>query len=145
MAEYMPVTPARASLDKLPLELLQRIISLGPCESILSLTKVNRNIHRACNDRQVFKAVIKTCNSFDGPEWKSIPLSNDSPLSAWARYALADSKARQWPTEYPKGLAELRSSFLAWAPQLMAASRESLYVCNKSYRIDFFRSSGRFC
>ena len=126
MADNIKAEPALLKLDKLPFELLQRIVSLGPCESIFSLTRVNRSIHRACNDRQAFKAIIKNSNGFIGPEWNLMPLSNDSPLSAWARYALADSKARQWPAEYPRDLAELRKSFLGWAPQLMAASRTLL-------------------
>lgn len=108
-------------LDALPVEVLQRIASLGPCESTFALLRVNKAIYYACNDRQVFRAIVRNCNGHLGPDWTTVPLSNDSPMSSWARYALADSKARQWAAKSPTDVVSLG---LRWAPQLMASSRE---------------------
>ncbi|KAL6720920.1 hypothetical protein ACLMJK_000019 [Lecanora helva] len=121
---------SNATFEKLPAELLQRIASLGPCESTLALAKVSKKVRDACNDRQVYIAVIKNCNGYEGSSWNSVPLTNESPLSSWARYALADSKARQWldrdfsgEIEAPSHqLSLFRRKFFTWAPQIMAAS-----------------------
>ena len=83
-------------LDRLPIETLRRIASLGACEAALALSKVNRTLYAACNDRLVFKAIIDNRNGYGGPKWHHhLPLSMESPVSSWARYALADSKAAQ--------------------------------------------------
>ncbi len=109
----------------LPVEIVQRIASHGPCESALALARVSRSLHRACNDRQVFKAILRNCNGYGGPSWDAVPLSNDSPTSSWARYALADSIARAWAAGNEVDRDEVPPSFAAWSPQLMCNSRES--------------------
>ena len=116
------------SLDALPAELLQRIASFGPCESALALSKANKRIRHACNDRQVFISILKNRNDCLGPEWFPRHLASDAPTSSWARCALADTKARSWSTQEMTDYNELRSSFLPWAPQLMAASRMILHT-----------------
>lgn len=88
-------------LDSLPVEILQRIASYGPCESALALLRVSKAFHGACNNRHVFKSILIDCNGFGGPPWRSIPLSAESPTSSWARYAFADSKAKQLLTNQP--------------------------------------------
>ena len=131
-------TREHSRLDELPVEILERIASLGPCQSALTLLKVNRTIHRACNDSQVFRNILSDNAE---PPWNTIPLPAEAPASSWARYALADSLGRHWPTEsQAKILAAGHGQRLdgqkadgykgvlvrtcQWASQLMAAGRQ---------------------
>jgi len=111
-------------LDSLPVEIIQRIASNGPSESALTLSRTNRCLSRACNDRQVFKSILRNRNGFGGPNWIPVPLSSDAPTSSWARYALADSRAGQWAAGDWEYQAALPVDFLVWAPQLMSSCRE---------------------
>lgn len=113
-----------SKLDTLPIELLRRICSFGLCESALTLLKVNRRLHQACNDRQVFKSIIENRNGYGGKCWTYLPLTLSSSVENWARYALADSKARrlmdgdgEWDdTNGKEGVDD-------WLPKLMASQR----------------------
>ena len=109
-------------LDRLPVEILGYIASVGTCEAALALSKVNRTLHAACSDRLVYSAILDNRNGNGGPKWQHrIPLSMESPVSSWARYALADSKAAQDHT-----VSLEPRSFASWAPQLMAYHRKVL-------------------
>ena len=44
-----------SKLDTLPVEILRHIISLGSCEAVCILLKVNRSLYRACADHLVVK------------------------------------------------------------------------------------------
>ena len=110
-------------VDNLPVEILQRVASYLPATAALRFLRVNRSIYKACNDRQVFKAIVNNRNAYDGPIWTTIPLSADSPTSAWARYAVADLKARRWRPERHSSPTIIRD-VVRWAPQLMSAGRK---------------------
>ena len=116
-------------LDKLPIEVLRRIISLGPCEAALILLRVNRTLYGACNDNLVFKSIINNRDSNGVPNWHCTLLSIESPTSTWARYALADSKAAKWSTETYLSMTRIpdfvSDRFVSWAPQLMASHRKT--------------------
>ncbi len=111
-------------LDGLPIEIIQCIASHGLCEAALTLSHVNRSLYKACSDRQVFKSIIKNRNGHGGPNWDIMPLSDGSPTSSWARYALADSMARRWIAKADANPPWLPVHFPSWAPQLMCSSRE---------------------
>jgi hypothetical protein len=112
-------------LDTLPVEIIQRIAAFGPCESTLTLLKVNRKIHVACNNSFVFRSIIESGNdsSTDLPIWRCVPLSLDIPASSWARYALADSKAAQLSKSNNIYWDETLG-FVRWGPHLIALRRE---------------------
>ena len=111
-------------LDALPIEIIRRIASLGNCEAALALSKVNRTIRTACHDWLVYKAILDNGNGNGGPAWQHRPpLSMESPVSSWARYALADSKAA-----HSNHLTFDPEAFVSWAPQLMAYHRKNLSV-----------------
>ncbi|CAD6574884.1 MAG: hypothetical protein ASARMPRED_006960 [Alectoria sarmentosa] len=121
-------------LDGLPVEILGRIASIGTCEAALALSKVNRILHTACNDRLVYKAILDNRNGNGGQEWQHrIPLSMESPVSSWARYALADSRAAQ---DYTVSLEP--RTFASWAPQLMAYHHPFLNLASASSLTDAF-------
>ena len=109
-------------LDQLPVEILRHIASLGNCEAVLALSEVNNTLRAACNDRWVYKALIDNRNGSSTPAWPHhLPLTMQSPLSSWARYALADSKAvRHKPSEFKL------TSIVSWAPSLFAHHRKFL-------------------
>ena len=103
-------------LDALPVEILHRIASLGTCEAALALSRVNKALYLACNDCLVYKAILDNRNGTGGPKWQHcLPLSMQSPISSWARYALAESKAAQYHTMS----LNLRDC-VSWLPQLLA-------------------------
>ena len=102
------------TFDRLPVEIQRRIISYGPCESALALMKVNKTLYETCNDRLLFKSIIDNRNGPNTPNRYSHVLSINSPVHAWACYALADSKAATWSTDQPP------DRFLSWVPQLTA-------------------------
>ena len=113
------------TFDSLPTEVIQQIASAGSCESALALTKVNRNIRHICNDRQVYKAIRADQECPDDPDWSSELLSAEAPLSSWARYTLADSRARRWMAEDGQQSERMRVGFFDWAPQLLAIQRKT--------------------
>lgn len=110
-------------LHNLPIEIIQRIASLGPCESALTLLRVNKCLNKACDDRQVFKEIIRNGNGYGLPVWDAVPLSNDAPASSWARYALADLKAREWFCKDVADQLSLPTNSSAWMPQLASCFR----------------------
>jgi hypothetical protein len=120
---------ARCRLDTLPVEIIQRIASCGPCESALALGKVCSTLHRACNNRFVFKSIIDNGNgrSFENDDWQCTAVTSQCSTSECARWALADSQARQL-VELLEGNARWSVTFddfwldeyTTWAPQIMA-------------------------
>ena len=85
----------------------------------MALIKVNKTLNLACNDPLVYKAIIENRNGNGGPQWQHhLPLSLDSPVSSWARYALADSKAACART------LSLQPAMMSWVPQLIAHHRQ---------------------
>ncbi|KAI4252113.1 MAG: hypothetical protein LQ352_004472 [Teloschistes flavicans] len=121
-------------LDSLPTEILQRIVSLGPCENILALSTVNRIFHRVCNDWLMYDAIIKNRNGHGGPGWQGPSLTGAHDISTWARYALADSKAAQIT----------RWSDIEWiqcGPQLMTWCHPILYERNAKWLFNLYQNS----
>ena len=129
-------------LDRLPCEILRQIVALGSCESALALSKVNKRLHHFCDDPGLFKSIIENHRGHEVATWYSTTLSMGSPISIWARYALADAKASQCSLEplfiegsyenlYNKpqlrldAIARFRD-FASWGPQLMASYRRCL-------------------
>lgn len=111
-----------SKLDELPVEIVRRIASVGACEAALALSKVNTTLHAACHDTLVYRAIINNRNGNGGSEWNhNLPLSIESPVSSWARYALADSLA-------PQGNISSLTPRLTtiWAPQLLVYHRKLL-------------------
>jgi hypothetical protein len=86
-------------LDLLPVEIIQHIASFSRCEDVLKLFEVNRSLHNACNDHFIFKAIINNKNGYKSLHlpWNCDFLSGETSASICAAFALADSKAWQWP------------------------------------------------
>ena len=106
-------------LDELPVEILRHIASLANCEAVLALSEVNNTLRAACNDPWVYKALIDNRNGYRTPAWPHhLPLTMQSPVSSWARYALADSKAVH---DYASNLKV--ASIVSWVPQLLIYHR----------------------
>ena len=121
-ATHETMHSAPYKLDQLPVEILRHIASLGNCEAVLALSEVNSTLRAACNDCYVYKALIDNRNGSRTPAWPhQLPLSKHSPVSWWARYALADSKAVHLNHSH----FEL-TSIVSWAPQLFAHHRKFL-------------------
>ncbi len=106
-------------LDTLPAEILQRIASGGSCEDVLTLSRVNRTLNRVCYSLHVFRSLIKNLNGYGGAEWHHCPLASADSTAAWARYALADSKARASKKRFAKGS-------VSYGPQLVISHRRSI-------------------
>jgi len=123
-------------LDTLPVEIIRRIAAHGPCQSALALLKVNRALHHSCNDQLVFKSIINNGNgpSREMPAWYCTALTLRSPVSSWARYALADSILAHMPISSAGHNGDEHAQEVYWsndnflkkgAPQLMALHRWS--------------------
>ena len=124
MANIMCTNSGVSGLDRLPIEILRHIAAIGTCEAALALSKVNKTLRTACHDRLVFKAIIDNRNGNEGPAWRHhLPLSMETPVSSWARYALADSKAAQDHASGPE-----TAKLVSWAPQLMVYHRKVFSV-----------------
>ena len=80
-------------LDTLPIEILQNVITHGPCENALTLHFVNKHFKRVCEDPLIFQRIIANHSGRGRSPWSGIPLAIDDHWSSWARYALADSRA----------------------------------------------------
>lgn len=115
-------------LDDLPVEIIQRIASLGPSDSALALLRVNKHLNKACNDRQVFREVIENGNGYDLAAWDNVLLPDDASASIWARYALADLRAREWFCKDVADQVPLPNDSLTWMPQLASCFRVSLVL-----------------
>lgn len=129
-------------LDSLPIEILRLIASVGTCESALALSAVNKILRSACHDPSIYKVIIDNRNGNVGPEWRhSLPLTMQSPVSAWARYALADFKAAQ---DHTLSLEPEKLGF--WAPQLVAYHRKFLAeqkIHQNTHRLRSLSQSGQ--
>jgi hypothetical protein len=147
-------------LDTLPVEIIRRIAAHGPCQSALALLKVNRALHYACNDQLVVKSIINNGNgpSREMPVWHCTALTLQSPISSWARYALADSIlahmsipfAGQNGDEHAQEIYWINDYFLKkGAPQLMALHRWSTPSFKKNPYFSHLnlpsRSTNRLC
>jgi hypothetical protein len=109
------------TLDTLPVEVIQRIAGCSTAESVLNLLKVNRKLHSACDDDLVFKAVIRNGNGHPtATPWNINSFSHTQ--TGWARLAIADSRARAWPSSKEEIYSDQLSikNISKWAPQLIA-------------------------
>ena len=143
-------------LDWLPREILRQIVTLGSCETALALSKVNKRLQHFCDDPGLFKSIIENHRGHEVVTWYSTMLSMDSPISTWARYALADAKASQFSLEplFVEGLYDWHGSvwhnlhgvprlrldavarfhnFASWGPQLMASYRRCLMASPSAF------------
>lgn len=120
---------ASRKLDTLPAEILQRIASGGSCEDVLTLSRVNRTLNRVCYSLHVFRSVIQKLNGYGGAEWHHCPLTSADSTAAWARYALADSKARASKKWFSKGS-------VSYGPQLMVSHRRSIETRDSSTELN---------
>lgn len=111
----------KPNLDSLPLELRQRIVSLGSFEAWHSISLVNRTLYQTCNDINVVKALVDNRNGHGGQAW-NYPHLAGQPLSVWRHYALADSKTNGLCIR--DVLLRPDASTLLWAPQLLATKRK---------------------
>lgn len=124
-------------LHTLPTEIIKRIATFLPCQSAHALMRTNHQFYLTVNDRLVFRSMLDDLESSNPaltPLWisrVSSILPPDCPPSAWARFALADDKARALmdpPSRlHSRALLDPLASpkpfewhvFLAWAPQLL--------------------------
>lgn len=110
-------------LDSLPPEILKRIATHSPTDSLLVLISVSRQFYATLHDPAVYKAVIRNGNthaptcvdrtptpwlvrSWDvdfnynltqmGGKWDLSFLPSSTPVTTYARWALADLRAREW-------------------------------------------------
>jgi hypothetical protein len=89
-------------LDKLPLEIIQRIVSHISCMDVLALRLVCSHLYHACSYMFVLKTIldrssIQTSYSAHslGPAWYNAVLSPVTPFSSWVRYALAHEEVER--------------------------------------------------
>jgi F-box domain len=134
-------------LDCLPQEILARIASSGPAESVLALAKTCRTLHHACYNTIVFKAVIE-CQR---PLWNESKMLDVPALSryigqedtqAWARFAVADQRGMEFrdrigPSDGIQVMSSeyislcntyVREGFESWAPHLFVARCKSSQI-----------------
>ena len=132
---------ALPSFSRLPPELIHRIASFGTCSSALNLRLVCRAFYQICDSRCLFRGFIHDGNGLvlepSGPRWmyREDVLSMQQPAHVWARYALADEKARKMlmhpvyvsePTALvwiTKKVQVLPKALESWMPQLCALHR----------------------
>ena len=132
------MTPTTLKLDWLPREILRQIVTLGSCETVLALSQVSKRLQQFCDDPGLYKSIVENHRGHEVATWYSTTLSMESPISTWARYALADVKAAQWsfdrpyiPILYGKRRLELDTiarfrDIGSWGPQLMVSCRRCL-------------------
>jgi hypothetical protein len=131
-------------LDCLPQEILARIASCGPAESVLALAKTCRTLRHACYDTIVFKAIIECQRTL----WRESGILDVPTLSryigqedtqAWARFAVADQRAMEFrdrigPSDGIQVTSSeyinlcntyVREGFESWAPHLFVARCKS--------------------
>ena len=90
------------ALDKLPVEIIQRIACLGDCGAALSLSRVSRALRSVCYHPLVFKELIALGDVARSPSqdtgdldpWRP-PLTPSASATAWARWAYADLKTAE--------------------------------------------------
>ena len=105
-------------ISDLPVELLQRVASFAAtCDSIFSLSRVNRRLREACLD----DAVLKNWFKYRRDAIFNFALDYDPvDRSVWRRFALAETKA-------DKAMREV-DDFVTWAPQLLALHRKLFFL-----------------
>ena len=135
------------SLLRLSPELIQRIASLGTLSSTLNLRLVCRAFYLICDSRTLFRNFIHNGNGLSAahpssPTWmySELVLSMQQPVHVWARYALADEKARELSIRPVQTLAAtprvfrtrqeqvLPRGFEAWMPQLCVLHRRWCFL-----------------
>lgn len=127
------------SLSDLPVEILYRIVTIGPCENALALLLVNHRFHMICTESKTYANIVKNGNggSADHTTTSWWP-SGTSDWSIAARWALADNKTHhvfRWEDNYP---IPLPVTSLFWLPELLTqgheAAVESLSDRNLNFR-----------
>ena len=112
-------TPAHNhELQTLPIEILHRILIHGSVESALALCQVNRKLCSICYDPLVFLHIIRQdtrTDSAHNKQWtKRLDLDHETDAGVVAKWALADSKARE--------VCLIKTAnVLRWLPQLQIA------------------------
>ncbi|KAL8671946.1 MAG: hypothetical protein Q9168_003572 [Polycauliona sp. 1 TL-2023] len=105
-------------LDTLPLELRERIVSLGSFPTLLQISLTNKALRQACQSVSVIKAILHNRNGCGGAVWHVPYLSTEAPVEDWARYALAEYRATYLTrTQYPDLVRQGKE--MSWLPQLM--------------------------
>ena len=117
---------ASARLDTLPLELREKIVSLGSITTLSQISLTSRALHQACQSLSVTKAILHNNNGYGGRKWRYPCLPLDAPTSDWARWALADLEAHELSTGSNSGEVVLGLRQQNWAPQLMILQRAPL-------------------
>ena len=126
-----------ATILSLPNELLQNIASFLPCPSALNVLRVNRQLHRACNDRLVFQHIASRTTersrlagsgaSLNHKEWpESESILADASLEDTIRIALAAERCTQaiatkdsfWTLYFSR--RSNTHDLSNWLPQMMA-------------------------
>lgn len=117
------MTSTISRLDLLPPEILRRIATHSPTDSLLALIAVSRRFYSTLHDPTVYKAVVRNGNShtptcvgrspipWAGRSWDvdfTLTLTQmagnwdlgflppQTPVTTYARWALADLRAREW-------------------------------------------------
>ncbi|KAH8655019.1 hypothetical protein BGZ60DRAFT_152107 [Tricladium varicosporioides] len=83
-------------IQSLPLEIIKRIASFVPCDSVFNLLRASRRLHNACNDHLVFKQIINFSNSRNGARWDTGILPHLMSTSHCSKLAVADKMAWSW-------------------------------------------------
>jgi hypothetical protein len=117
-------------LETLPIEIIRHIASHSSCKAVLALRRVCRVLHHTCSDIFIMKNILdrSSIRSPDDappsrPAWYDGSLSITSPLSSWARYALAHERMEKLikDVEVKQIESQLRwISIASWLPQLLA-------------------------
>ena len=117
----------RHNLGNLPQELLLGITTIGPCESALALSQVNKRLSSICKQPVIYRDIIEDRLEYDsiarngnGIKWHntaSVDLQAD--VSVWARWSLADSRARAASGDNDVALKNASLELLEWEPHLL--------------------------
>ena len=116
----------------LPLEIIHHILMVGPCESAIALSLVNKRFKSICSTPLVYLEIIEDKLQHD-PKWRgkrTIPWHNiagvhlEDDYRKSVRWALADSRARASSADNNVALSGKPLELLRWEPYLLAVNRE---------------------
>lgn len=81
-------------LDRLPVELLQKILANLPSTDALACTLICRSIYTACNHWSAWRDLVATQHTLPHARYSALRKSTDYGI--WKRYVVADALARQY-------------------------------------------------
>ena len=131
-SSFSGTTTRTSHLDRLPLEIIQRILCYGSCKAILALRCVCRVLYHACSDLCIVNDILKRGSIQDSNStttsslaWYDSVLSPTAPLSSWMRYALAHEDLDQFiqsliEENHADADGLRRRRLLSYLPQLLA-------------------------